>query len=195
MRNIDPRQMRSIIKLQDAYFSLLVTSDENISIQQLCKEAQVTRPTFYNNYSDILDLRKQIHEGILGHLEKSLTITNKKPLDAFDENELPENMVNLFKHVLENKKAYEVLLLHRPDGLFIENVKGILRRFIVDGIKYASSEEQNLQIEIPFIISYATGAYYESVIWWMQNNYSLAPEEMAKLLLKISIYGPFERES
>lgn len=195
MTPIDPRQVRSIKKLQEAYLSLLLSGHHQLTIRQLCQEANVTRPTFYNNYTNILDLRKQLHEEILLDLNKSLTITNPKPIDAFKENELPENMVNLFKHISENKKAYEVLLLHRPDSLFINDVKNILRKYIVEGIRYASSKEQEMQIKIPFAVSFITGAYYESIIWWLQNNYRYSPKEMAKLLLKISLYGPFERES
>ncbi|WP_162800367.1 TetR/AcrR family transcriptional regulator [Oceanobacillus zhaokaii] len=195
MTVIDPRQVRSIKKLQEAYLSLLLSGHHQLTIRQLCQEANVTRPTFYNNYSNILDLRKQLHEEILHDLNKSLTIINPKPIDAFTENELPENMVNLFKHISENKKAYEVLLLHRPDSLFINDVKNILRKYIVEGMKYASSKEQEMTVKIPFAVSFITGAYYESIIWWLQNNYRYSPKEMAKLLLKISLYGPFERES
>lgn len=193
MTAIDPRQVRSINKLQEAYLSLLLSGHTQLTIRQLCQEANVARPTFYNNFNDILDLRKYLHDQILRDLKKSLKITNPKPIAAYKESELPENMVSLFKHIYENKKAYEVLLLYQPDALFIDDVKKILQKFIVEGIRYASSKEQEMQIKIPFAISYITGAYYESILWWLQNDYRYSPEEMANLLLKISLYGPFER--
>ncbi|MHA6250428.1 TetR/AcrR family transcriptional regulator [Oceanobacillus sp. CAU 1775] len=193
MTEVDPRQARSKKKLYEAYLNLLLAGHAQLNIRQLCQEANITRPTFYNNFSDILDLRKQLHDEILDDLNESLTIIDPKPIDAFKENELPENMVGLFKHIFENKKAYEVLLLHQPDSLFIRDVKKMLEHFIVEGMKYASSKEQVWETEIPFVVSFTTGAYYESIIWWIRNNYCYTPEQMAKLLLKISLHGPYDR--
>jgi AcrR family transcriptional regulator len=190
MSQLDPRQERSIKKFQESYLSLLESGHTHITIQQLCQDANVSRPTFYNNFTDILDLRKHLHEEILRDLNETLTITNPKPIDAFKENELPENMLNLFRHIAENKQAYEVLLMHRPDPLFIRKVKNILRDFIVDGMKYASSREKEWK-DIPFVVSFTTGAYYESIIWWLENNYSHSPEAMTRMLLRVSLHGPF----
>lgn len=194
MNTIDPRKVSSIRKLQEAYFSLLAEGGENINILELCKKANVTRPTFYNNFSSILDLRKELHEVILNDLNETLTIKNPKPIDAFEDDELPENMVALFKHILTNKKAYEVLLLQRPDFLFIRDVKNILQTYIVEGIKHAGDETHEMKVKIPFAIAFITGAYYESIIWWIRHDYQHSPEEMAKLLLDISLYGPFEKD-
>jgi AcrR family transcriptional regulator len=192
MPQLDPRQARSIKKLQESYLALLRSGQTQITIQQLCKEAAISRPTFYNNYTDIKDLRIHLHDEILDDLNETLIIKDPKPIDAFKENELPENMLNLFRHILKNKQAYEVLLMFQPDPLFIQDVKHILRKFIVDGMKYASSKEQEWKTEIPFVVSYTTGAYYESILWWLENHYSHSPEEMTRMLLKISLHGPFE---
>lgn len=194
MNAMDPRKVSSLKKLQEAYLSLLLSSHHEITIRQLCEEANVTRPTFYNNYSSILDLRKELHAETLRDLKKSLTIINPKSIDAYTKDELPENMVDLFKHISENKRVYEVLLLHRPDSLFIKDVKDILQKYIVEGIQHASSNEHEMTITIPFAVSFITGAYYESILWWLENNYKHSPEEMANLLLQISLYGPFERD-
>lgn len=194
MNAMDPRKVSSLRKLQEAYLSLLLNSHHEITIRHLCEAANVTRPTFYNNYSSILDLRKEIHAETLRDLKKSLTIINPKPIDAYTKDELPENMVNLFKHISENKRVYEMLLLHRPDSLFIKDVKDILQKYIVEGIQHASSNEHEMTITIPFAVSFITGAYYESILWWLENNYKHSPEEMANLLLQISLYGPFERD-
>lgn len=194
MNAMDPRKASSIKKLQEAYLSLLLHDDKKLTIRELCQEADVTRPTFYNNYSSILDLRKQLHTETLHDLNTTLTITNPKPIDAYAENELPENMVNLFKHISNNKRIYEVLLLHRPDSLFIKDVKDILRKYIVEGSKHASSNNNEMTITIPFAVQFVTGAYYESILWWLGNNNKYTPEEMANLLLKISLYGPLERD-
>ena len=194
MNAMDPRKVSSLRKLQEAYLSLLLNSHHEITIRHLCEAANVTRPTFYNNYSSILDLRKEIHAETLRDLKKSLTIINPKPIDAYTKDELPENMVNLFKHISENKRVYEMLLLHRPDSLFIDDVKNILQKYIVEGIEHASSKDHDMTITIPFAVSFITGAYYESILWWVENNYTHSPEEMANLLLQISLYGPFERD-
>ncbi|WP_066073136.1 TetR/AcrR family transcriptional regulator [Neobacillus soli] len=188
----DPRQILSIKKLQKAYLSLLLQENENMSIQRLCQEAQVTRPTFYNLYKDLMDLRIHLYNSILEELRKSLTITNPKKLEDIEPEELPENMIFLFEHILQNHLAYEVLFIYKPDALFMEEVKLIICQYIEDGICASQSTEKDYRMEIPFIISYTTGAYLESIFWWIKNNYKYTPEIMAAKLLEISLYGPYK---
>ena len=194
MKIKDPRQILSIKKLQKAYLSLLLQENRNISIQQLCQEAQVTRPTFYNLYKDIMDLRVHFYNSILEELKRSLTITDPKRIEDIEPEELPENMVLLFEHILQNKLAYEVLFIHRPDALFMEKVKSIIRQYVGDGINASQGAEKDFRMEIPFVISYTTGAYLECILWWIKNDYKYKPEIMASKLLEISLYGPYNNK-
>ncbi|WP_158630147.1 TetR-like C-terminal domain-containing protein [Cohnella sp. AR92] len=152
----------------------------------------MTRPTFYKMYKDIVDLRVDLHHGILKDLKESLTIHNPQRIANLLPEYLPHNMVALFEHILQNQLAYEVLLVYKPDDLFIQEVKGILRQYVEDGIRLPQTTEDELRIEAGFVIAYTTGAYLESIIWWILSNYRLSPEQMAAKLLEVSLHGPYK---
>ena len=80
MAQLDPRQHRSKESMYDAYLNLLADNETIISIQQLCTEAGITRPTFYKQYSDLEALRLDVHNDLLSKLKVALTINNQIPI-------------------------------------------------------------------------------------------------------------------
>ncbi len=106
---LDPRQVRSKEKLQEAYLALLIEGYDQLSIQQLCKKAEITRPTFYKSYKDIQDLREDLIAKLLNELEHALTIQNTKPLEQMPVEERYINLTLLFEHIQKNQKAYEFI--------------------------------------------------------------------------------------
>jgi len=75
----------------------------------------------------------------------------------------------------------------KHDPHFVNEVKIILEEFISIGLHYSTPNEEKLVLPISLLISYVTGAYLESIIWWIKNNYTYSPEEMTLMLLRISI--------
>lgn len=192
MKKLDPRQYRSKEKMHQAYLSLILKGENQLSIQKLCDEASITRPTFYKQFQNIQELRLDLHNEILNKLKESLTFHNPKPLAEITREEIPKNMIPLFNHVYENHIAYETLLVTHPDALFVNGVKEIIRNFVKEGIYYSKAEDQLIDVDKGFIISYVTGAYLESILWWIKNDYPYTAKEMATYLLTMSLYGPYQ---
>lgn len=191
MAKLDPRQHRSKESMYDAYLDLLADNEAIISVRQLCTKAGITRPTFYKQYSDLEALRLDIHNNLLSKLKKALTINNPIPMADYEaSNDLPENMVLLFKHIYQHRYAYEILLVDHPDALFINDVKSIIRQFIIEGIRYSKAQDRLVQVDRDFLISYITGAYTETILWWIKNNYSMTAEKVAESLFKMALKGP-----
>ncbi|ATP38662.1 hypothetical protein CSE16_00670 [Solibacillus sp. R5-41] len=191
---LDARQVKSIKKMHKAYLSLLIKSHENMSIHNICLEADVTRPTFYKFYKDPMELRLHLHETLLQDLKACLKISHPKEMADFGPEELPENMLGLFEHILENQLAYEVLLVNKPDGFFIKAFKEILLQYIEDGIATTKFLPKDIRAEKMFIFHYVVGAYIESITWWLQNNCKQDTSYMALKLLELSLHGPYKIE-
>ncbi len=192
---LDPRQLRSKKKLHEAYLALMMTTNSTLSIKEICDEAGVTRPTFYKLYNDVNSLRTAMYKEMLQELNEMLVINKQMRVEDVGINNLPINMVNLFQHILDNAIFYHSFLLISPDYDFINELKSILKNYIEDGLRIVNSEEKNkISIPLEFAINYAVGAYFESILWWIQNNYKFSAEEMTMLLLRISLKGPFTDE-
>ncbi|KGR81971.1 TetR/AcrR family transcriptional regulator [Lysinibacillus odysseyi] len=188
---LDPRQVRSKEKLHEAYLSLIIEGHDQFSIQQVCKKAAVTRPTFYKLYKDINELRKAMIEELLSELKQALTIHNPKPLDKITEEEKTENLTLLFEHVQKNHIAYETLLIYQTDALFTNGIQEILKEYVRNGIYFSQTRPYLINVNEQLIIAYAAGAYLECIRWWITTNYEIAPVQMAKTLIELSLNGPY----
>ena len=188
---LDPRQIKSKEKLHEAYLSLLIEGQDQLSIQQLCNKAAVTRPTFYKLYKDIQELRKDLIEKLLAELKEALTIHNPKPLNVMPKEEQSENLTLFFEHVQKNHIAYETLLIYQPDALFIHGIQEILKSYIQDGISLSETRSYLIDVNEQLIIAYVAGAYLESVRWWITTNYEVSSIDMAKTLIELSLNGPY----
>jgi len=188
---LDPRQIKSKEKFHEAYLSLLIEGQDQLSIQQLCNKAAVTRPTFYKLYKDIQELRKDLIEKLLAELKEALTIHNPKPLNVMPKEEQSENLTLFFEHVQKNHIAYETLLIYQPDALFIHGIQEILKSYIQDGISLSETRSYLIDVNEQLIIAYVAGAYLESVRWWITTNYEVSPIDMAKTLIELSLNGPY----
>lgn len=133
-----------------------------------------------------------MHATLLTKLKKSLTIIDPKPFVEIERQDVSKNVTMLFEHNHENKASYEPLLLERPDALFINGMKAIIKDFIREGTHYSETQMQLHYYDFDFMLTYYTGAYYESIIWWIQQGYIPAAEEMAKTIVELSMQGPYK---
>lgn len=188
---LDPRQVRSKEKLQEAYLALLIEGYDQLSIQQLCKKAEITRPTFYKSYKYIQDLREDLIAKLLNELEHALTIQNTKPLEQMPVEERYINLTLLFEHIQKNQKAYETLLIYKADALLSNGIQRILRDYVKNGLHLSATRPYLIDVDENLINSYVVGAYLECIRWWIKTNYATEPGQMAKTLIEISLNGPF----
>lgn len=192
MKNKDLRQIKSQLKLKNAYLSLLAQGYEQLSIQQICKEAAVTRPTFYKQFQDIQQLRLVLNQSLITDLKSALTIRNPKPLADTERHEMSDNVIRLFEHIEENSIAYETLLIVQPDALFINDVKHVIKEFIQEGTYHSQEQSKLIDVNFDFILSFYSGAYIESIIWWIQNSFQPSAKETATIVVETAFYGSFK---
>ncbi|MEK4700959.1 TetR-like C-terminal domain-containing protein [Solibacillus sp. FSL R7-0668] len=188
---IDPRRVKSIEKLHNAYLSLLIEGHEQLTIQTICNKANVTRPTFYKTYKDIPELRGGLLQSLLENLKAALVIQDPKPIDVIDKDEMPKHLILLFNHIQSNHIAYETLLIYQPDALFIDGIHEILKEFVKNGIYVSEAHQYLLNVHEELIVNYVVGGFLESIRWWIKENYSVSVVEMAATLIELSVNGPY----
>lgn len=73
VQQIDPRIVQTKASLKSALERLVKTNDPSkISVSALCKEAGVSRPTFYQHYSSVFDLYGEALKEKITQLEPNL---------------------------------------------------------------------------------------------------------------------------
>ena len=96
------RRRDSIVRIQNAFISFLMTKDlHEITVSDICKDANINRSTFYANFSDIYELSEKIIE----NLHDDLILLYH---DEIIKSEYKSNYLKLFNHIKDNQSLYKV---------------------------------------------------------------------------------------
>src|SRR5690625_3821973 len=189
----DRRIQRTYDSLRRALIQLLQKDEiNNLSIKTLCETAKVTRQTFYAHFENIEDFINFISKGMLNDFRQNVHIFDENLQDKFKTLTTHESIVQIFKHVLDHKVFYEAFLANNPTSPFAIGFKDEIRNFITAGVNFVATNDDQLFITHHIVIQYATAGFFESIIWWIKNDYPYSIEEMAEMLLYISIHGPYK---
>lgn len=180
--NIKDNQRTKITKrlFRESLIKLLEKNAlSEITVSQLCNEAELNRSTFYKYYGNIRDIYEEIEQSVI---EASYTCI--AGVNVQDEDSIIKHIEDLLLHINEHSDIYKLLFNNSADGEFpyklIEGTVGSIastHRISPDGAqKYA--EYCSL-----FVV---TGAF--SVIrQWLNDGMKESAHELAKLIFYIAL--------
>jgi len=192
----DRRIQRTYDFLRRALIQLLQEDEiNNISIKTLCETAGITRQTFYAHFENIADFIQFVSKGMLDDFRQDVNIFDERLQSKFKSLTTHQSIVRIFKHVLDHQIFYEAFLANNPTSPFALGFKDEIKSFITAGVNFVAPDDDQLFTTRDIVIEYATAGYFESVIWWIKNNYPYPIEKMAEMLLHISTHGPYKIKS
>lgn len=171
-------------KIKEIFIDLLGTKDINqITVQELCKKADINRTTFYSHYNDVYDLMKKIEIEKCEEIKTLFEIPEDKDLSAatnITELEISKNEIN------------ELLSIHNLEKLclFIAENSRFYRIYLNDfSIKYInqcfpslhhpeSFSHAKTRYQLEFLQNGMTGV----IRLWLNSDLKEPPVEMAKML-------------
>jgi len=165
------RYKMSSEKIETAFLSLLNNHRyEDISISQICKQANINRSTFYCHYNDINDLIIKIENKFA---KGTANIFN------YGERQTHEAIVEMFTFIKANKYFYKAFL-NIPYITFAEsNTKTEILKNI--GEKY--NIDKSKRMGLYYRASFFGAGIKEMCRLWIEGDCKETPEEMATLLI------------
>lgn len=179
----DLRVYRTQQALQTALLLLLEKMPfSKITVQTICQKAGVSRATFYMHYQDKYALLRvcleQLWEQANGQPEHSHEEIIRRVVYLTYAN------AKLFKNILNSGSDQELtrMLSQAMVTEFMEKLKGLKA-----AVQYPVPEE--------ILARFISGGMAHLLIWWMMDNCSIPPEEMAERLLALAehLYPQNER--
>jgi len=159
-------------KIENAFLFLLEKYKyDDITISQICKQANINRSTFYCHYADINDLIIKVEKKFA---QETANIFN------FGERRSHEAMVEMFTFVRDNKYFYKAFL-NIPYTTYAETNTKI---DILKHIGKNSNIDKSKTMGIFYRASFFGAGIKEMCRLWLNNDCKETPEEMAKLLLE-----------
>ncbi len=173
---MDLRTKMTIQLLTDALFKLMQQKKfEEISVKEICKEAQVNRSTFYNRFEDKHQLLAQLFKELQDKFTQNFPENKRKKPSKEYYLYIFEQMLKAMK---EHKAFYEHNFISRGD--YIRQVfNESFSIYIYEQLKdVCNSGEIAYTMPISVIAEFYTGAALSLAEWWFKNEMSVSMEEM-----------------
>ncbi|MBQ8210077.1 MAG: TetR/AcrR family transcriptional regulator C-terminal domain-containing protein [Clostridia bacterium] len=163
------RKKESAMKIKRAFIQFLQTREINeISVSDICKQAQINRSTFYANFLDIYDLadkmRDDLHNDVhelYGDSIDSITLGMNQSLGV-----LP-----LLKHIKENQIFYNTYFKLGYDS-----------RHQVSLTEITVDVDEKFAKHIEYHIEFFRNGFNSVIKLWLKNGCKESPEEIAGII-------------
>ncbi|QHZ49184.1 TetR/AcrR family transcriptional regulator [Bacillus sp. NSP9.1] len=181
----DKRVTQSKNRLKMALFHLLAEKEwEKISVQDITKQANLNRTTFYQHYQDKYDLLLQNVSEMFAAMQKEIF----SPLDAELSGDKPEAywyVLRFYQHLKKNSPDFTIIMNRRYEL----NIKELLQDFWNDsfltGIKKAAAGEVEHTVPLDIQRQFVISAYAGTAAWWLENGMPYTPEFMAESMISL----------
>lgn len=177
-KSIDRRVARTRKLLEDALVELtLERGYASITVEDICRRANVGRSTFYAHHASKADLRRAT---IDRHLRTALDGTVRG--HGAPEDRLFSFTLALLEHAETHRAAHRAVA--REDTVHDEVVDR-LRSKIRERLIAYSGQPADLPIE--FAAEFLTGAFQQILHWWLQSDKTYSPEEIDRLFSRMAM--------
>lgn len=174
---IDRRVTRTRAALQQALAQLIPEKPyQDITVDDICRRANVGRSTFYAHYRGKEDLQRAAIGDRLGDMlaERRRAAPAASP-----------TLIAL-EHVRDFRRLHRGPLGGRGRTVAVEALRNALAEMIRDELGTSRSETP---FEREFRIRYVLGAFMEVLAWWVERGARETPQEIETLFRDMSTRG------
>jgi len=189
-KNEDHRKMRTKEYLKIALITLIREKNvHNITVKDLCTQAQINRATFYAHYIDMDDFLQQIIEEMALGVVQSMTGGHKNLGILLKDGQAYMCYCRLFRYLRDNAELFQLMM--GENGLsrlfFLLNQQGI--ELFTDLLRTVMPKfEKTVPLDV---LAYHIFSAQAGVIrYYLDSNMKYSPEYMAEQLTLLSFSGP-----
>ena len=177
---MDKRIVNTKKKLTSALLKLLEKKNINdITVLELCKDANINRTTFYKYYKDIDDLVSKIEESLIEDLKQYINDIKRNYLISFTS--------KIIEAISKEKEIYTKLLNDNGDHTFLRRILNLVHKQSIEEwqklLKKASPKD------IDNIYNFIVDGTIGLIEAWIRNNCKDEQESIAIFINKICMSG------
>lgn len=190
---VDRRITRTKVAIREALVSLIEEKGfDALSVKDITGRADVNRGTFYLHYTDKFDLLEQTEADIVQEVAGIILQANSLSLADFHRTQQPlPVMVKMFEYFKENDSLVRAILGIKGDIAFQIQLREAIEMNLSKVGFFVGVNSQNFLLPSVYIITYVIAAHLGVVQMWLRKGCIETPEEMALILSKLSLEGPF----
>ncbi|TAH74748.1 MAG: TetR/AcrR family transcriptional regulator [Anaerolineaceae bacterium] len=177
----DRRVKYTKMVLKDSFISLLEKKDiSQITVKEICENADINRATFYSHYTDVYDLLKKIENELLENVNVHLLQLYQKGKKV-NETDLAEK---IFGYIKENAKLCKLLLSERGDLSFQKKIMILVYDKIINDL---TDNNKISREDAEYVYSFAITGCVGIVQKWLDDDMKKSPRFMADMVLKLTL--------
>lgn len=166
--------------LQDSLFELMGKKPiTNITIKELCENADINRTTFYAYYTDQYDLLRKIEDETLSWAKEAISDFIGKT----DKDERMKVLEEIFQYFVENSKHLQILMSEQGDIDFQKQLFTLIYQQC--GISPLIAADPNLNVGEDYFI-FAVNGSVGLIQHWLKNGINRSAKEMAESIYDLA---------
>lgn len=174
--------------LQQALTALTLKKGyEAITVDDICKAANVGRSTFYAHYTSKDDLRRSG----LDRLRRLLRDHQREALTA-SENAGGRSLafsLPMFEHAREHIDIYRASVGSRGGAIALGTIRQILSDLVRDELGASAGKNPDGAIPRELVVQYVVGAYMAVLTWWLDGGAKLPPRQIDTMFRRLATEG------
>ncbi len=190
-QKIDRRVKYTRMVIKEAFIDLLEKKDiSEITIKEICENADINRATFYAHYNDQYDLLRKIEDEFLDNIKEYLDMLDnirdyhgepgRKSKQA-DHVLLAEK---IFEYIKENAKLCKLLLSERGGLHFQKKVMKLVYDPIISELTKNSGVTKD---EAEYVYSFTITGCVGFVQKWLDDDMKKSTHYMAETVIKLTM--------
>lgn len=169
--------------LKEALYKLVQTkSVQEITIKELCYEANINRTTFYAHFQSVQDLIEKLESEVW--IELLYLIKQSEKDIRYFSNQI---FFDVYDLSLKYHELFELLIIKNADPHFVEKVFNLGRQAFRTSYKKSKNVKDDAQMEYYYIS--VLNSFIGILRLWLSNGMKESPHEMAEITKRIITGG------
>ncbi len=177
----DRRVKYTKMVLKESFIKLLEKKDiSQISIKEICENADINRATFYAHYNDQYDLLRKIENELLDNINTHLAGLDQE-INNMDAVLLAEK---IFDYLKDNAKLCKLLLSERGDFTFQKQVIILVYDIIISKL---TDNNMITKEDAEYIYSFTITGCVGIVQKWLDDDMKKSAHFMAEMVVTLTL--------
>ncbi len=189
-KKMDRRVIRTRRALREALIALILEKGyESITVQDITDHADLNRGTLYLHYRDKQDLLLSSSKEVYNELLAQFTPISAQNLSM----DIPERHLTIvFQHAAANANFYRVMLGEHGVPAFITRLRRLISQVSLERLQALRTLVPLKSFPAELVVGFSGGAVIGVLEWWLDNDMPLAPEEVARYTVQLTVSGLYQ---
>ena len=185
---MDRRVLRTRQLLQAALNTLILKQNyETISVEDICRVADIGRSTFYTHFVNKDDLKRSG----LNTLQSQLLDRQKQALSnphEYQQKTLSFSLV-MFEHAHDHVGHYRAQVGNHGGSVALGSIRQMLGKLVRKELAEKGKAVYSSNMPRELVVQYVVGAFLSVLTWWLDGGAKLLPVEIDAMFQRLIVEG------